>query len=538
MKVGFVMIAHNALFRAQAVANSLTSQGCPVAIHLDSAAAGSMRMKSQNDLALHIPRTRTRWGSWELVAASLSGANLLLQRFPSLSHVVLLSGNCLPIKPIEELDSFLAARPDSDFIESAKASCTEWVEGGLQMERFTHRFPFDYRANPRAFALSTRIQRRFPARWLRQAPEGVDPHLGSQWWCLRAQTLRRILDAPNLKEVRRYFQGVWIPDESFFQTMAREHSDGVTGRSLTWAKFDSSGRPVVLYDNHLDALKNPENQVFFARKVWPGAQRLYDAFVGQQRQIPVLSDRRPQSGGLRSLIPKQPCLSDVKCPGIARRRDKPGRKPYRVLYGPDHLWPQLPRLIRNSKDQKWLGSIFTNGQQAPTRSPRTTGGLSWSVLVARANPSAYLQNLMRDCEGTAVFAVQTNAPVEAFATIAKDPMAHIVAVPGAWICSQFQSLIDSDAAFAAHQMAENRLLDAMKARSRNAKIEIVPLTSAIAHPLELADIMRVNKLPTPQLDLRSLATFIEGMRARGLSPTMEVPTPEDNDGYGRFVAAE
>ena len=47
--------------------------------------------------------------------------------------------------------------------------------------------------------------------------------MGSQWWCLTRATLRAILRDPDRPALARYFRGVWIPDESYFQTLARRH---------------------------------------------------------------------------------------------------------------------------------------------------------------------------------------------------------------------------------------------------------------------------------------------------------------------------
>ena len=50
-------------------------------------------------------------------------------------------------------------------------------------------------------------------------PEGLVPHMGSQWWCLTRQTLSAILQDPERAKYDSYFRKVWIPDESYFQTL-------------------------------------------------------------------------------------------------------------------------------------------------------------------------------------------------------------------------------------------------------------------------------------------------------------------------------
>jgi hypothetical protein len=104
-------------------------------------------------------------------------------------------------------------------------------------------------------------------------PEGITPHLGSQWWCLTRQTLTAILEDPRRPELDRYFRYVWIPDESYYQTLVRNYGRKIESRSLTLSKFDFQGKPHVFYDDHLQLLRRSD--CFVARKVWPRADRLY-----------------------------------------------------------------------------------------------------------------------------------------------------------------------------------------------------------------------------------------------------------------------
>lgn len=101
--------------------------------------------------------------------------------------------------------------------------------------------------------------------------------MGSQWWCLTRHTLSAILQDPDRPDYDRYFKQVWIPDESYFQTLARQYSTNIESRSLTLSKFDFQGKPHIFYDDHLQLLRRSD--CFVARKIWPHANRLYEAFL-------------------------------------------------------------------------------------------------------------------------------------------------------------------------------------------------------------------------------------------------------------------
>jgi hypothetical protein len=187
----------------------------------------------------------------------------MLQDFPQVRHVYLSSGSCLPLRPVAELVRYLDERPRTDFIESVTTEDVGWTIGGLNLERFTMRFPFSWRKQRRLFDTYVRLQRRVGLK--RRVPAGIVPHLGSQWWCLTRQTLSAILDNPDRAEIDRYFRHVWIPDESYFQTLVRQVSDQVESRSLTLSKFDFQGKPHIFYDDHLQILRRSD--CFVARKI-------------------------------------------------------------------------------------------------------------------------------------------------------------------------------------------------------------------------------------------------------------------------------
>ena len=282
MSVGFIMMCHTALFRAAQVARHLANAGCPVVIHVDSRVgreeyAGLVARVADLEDVSFSPRFACNWGTWSLVAATQGAAEQILHRHPHIRHVYLASGACLPLRPVDELIDYLAARPTTDFIESVTTADVTWTKGGLDTERFSLHFPFGWRSHRRLFDLTVRLQRRL--RMHRRMPKGIVPHLGSQWWCLTRQTLSAILQDPDRALHDRFFRTVWIPDESYFQTLARLYSLNIESRSLTLSKFDFEGKPHTFYDDHLQLLRRSD--CFVARKIWPHAERLYATFLGQ-----------------------------------------------------------------------------------------------------------------------------------------------------------------------------------------------------------------------------------------------------------------
>ena len=161
-------------------------------------------------------RYRCEWGTWGIVAASQATSELMLASFPDVRHVYLASGSCLPLRPVHELIDYLADRPRTDFIESATTADVPWTVGGWTKNGSpcTSRFRGSATAT-----CSIKPSVSNDLKLKRRMPHGLVPHMGSQWWCLTRQTLSAILQDPERPKYDRYFRHVWIPDESYFQTL-------------------------------------------------------------------------------------------------------------------------------------------------------------------------------------------------------------------------------------------------------------------------------------------------------------------------------
>ena len=200
MTVGFIMMCHTALDRAAQVARFWSEGGSPVVIHVDARVTshdynGFKKMLADLENVSFSRRYKCDWGTWSLVAASQAAAEQMLALHDDVRHVYLASGSCLPLRPLHELTDYLDARPYTDFIESVTTTEVGWTVGGIDIERFTLRFPFSWKKQRRMFDRYVEFQRRVGFK--RRIPDGLVPHLGSQWWCLTRQTLSAILEDPD-----------------------------------------------------------------------------------------------------------------------------------------------------------------------------------------------------------------------------------------------------------------------------------------------------------------------------------------------------
>ena len=546
--LGFVMLCHTALHRAAQVARHWAERDCPVVIHVDRQVKRDRFNAFRKELAdlpnvRFSPRHRCEWGTWSLVAASQGAAEMMLKEFPGVRHVYLASGSCLPLRPVDELQAYLAARPKTDFIESVTIRDVDWTVGGLNDERFKLRFPFSWKRQRFLFDTYVELQRKLGLK--RRMPEGIVPHLGSQWWCLTRQTLSAILQDPRRDEIEKYFKLVWIPDESYYQTLVRNYSRAIESRSLTLSKFDFQGKPHVFYDDHLHLLRRSD--CFVARKIWPKANRLYNTFLTDD------------TAGTRMAEPAPGKIDRVFSKALERRtRGRPGlymhsrfpnpdwengktAAPYSVFHGFNDLFDDFEGWLSRRLGTAVHGNLFDPAKARFTGDAAIYAGcLSANAKLRDYNPEGFLTSLIWNTRGERqvfMFGPRDNQRPGAF--MANDSNAQISVISGAWAVRLFQSnrnFADIRAEAALMQRREIDFVNTLRHVRSRADIRIWTLAEFIEEPMENlqgildamegASALRLTEAPR-MVDLTGFAAFLQSLKNQGLNPMTVGDFPQD-----------
>lgn len=529
--LGVVMLAHTALRRAAQVARFWLEGGCPVVLHVDAKVRVQDLEAVKADLGAHpllryAPRHACAWGSWKLITATEEASALLLAEFPNVRHVLLASGSCLPLRPAAELLSHLAAHPDTDFIESVAITHSDWITGGLSEERFTLYFPFDWHKQRWLFDRSVDLQRRLKIR--RNIPAGIDPHMGSQWWCLTRGTLSAILGDPERARFQRYFRRNWIPDESYFQTLTRRHSAQIESRSLTLVKFDRHGRPNLFYDDHLQLLRRSD--CFLARKIWPEAERLYSFFLSDalEKAAPIPRDPAKVQRYF-DLAEKQRIEGRAGLFMQSRfpHADSPAAKtaaPYAVFTGFEHVFQGFDLWLGQISGARVHGHLYAPERVQFHRGAKVWhGALSDSAAIRDYNPRMFLTNLLWATRPERQ--VFSYGPGDAMTRdlsyfMATDKNAAIVVLRGAWMLGLWRS---------AGSLPEKLARAGELHKQEAAWLEAVTSKWAAARVRNwgLAEVVRA---PGPVLE--AIATDLDGKAALAAHG---VPHLRDFEGFGAFV---
>jgi hypothetical protein len=378
----------------------------------------------------------------------------------------------------------------------------------------------------------------------------VVPHLGSQWWCLTRDTLSAILTHPRRAELVRFFRGVWIPDESWFQTMVRQVGAQVDSRSLTFSRFDVKGRPRVFYDDHLQLLRATD--CFLARKIWPGAEGLYRHLLSPAFPMPRDGDPAPArvepvlaAMVARRLEGRAGLVSAGRYPDAAPA-EPPTAAPHGVLHGVAEVLPDVAGWLAEGLGARVHGHLFAAGGAAFAGGDAVfAGGLSASAALRDHDPAAFLRNLVWATRGEPqVWSFGPHDRPAILPVVARDPHARVQAVTGAWVIGLWQqgAGVDGVRAEAAEaQRLEESVLAQLLMPGRAAQVTVRPLGAVLADPAPLLADLAAIVPPGPMAegvgsppplavvgdDLRDLAAFVGGLRDRGMLPKLvgDIPSP-------------
>ncbi|MFK7880985.1 DUF5928 domain-containing protein [Roseobacter sp.] len=277
-KIAFILLCHkdpDAIIRQS---EQLTAAGDYMAIHFDARADPldfetiQKALKGNSNVTFASRRVKCGWGEWSLVQATLNTVQTAIETYPQATHFYMLSGDCMAIKSAEYAHQFLDEN-GADYIENFDYFDSDWIKTGMREERLIYRHFFNERKNKRLFYAAMDLQKRI--RLNRKPPQDIQIRIGSQWWCLRRETIKKVLAfAQERRDLIRFFSTTWIPDETFFQTLVPHlvPEPEIRSRTLTFLLFTDYGMPVNFYNDHYDMLIGQD--FLFARKISPEAQDL------------------------------------------------------------------------------------------------------------------------------------------------------------------------------------------------------------------------------------------------------------------------
>jgi hypothetical protein len=319
---------------------------------------------------------------------------------------------------------------------------------------------------------------------------------------------------------------VWIPDESYFQTLVRQVSSNVESRSLTLSKFDFQGKPHIFYDDHLQILRRSD--CFVARKIWPHAERLYATFLSDDPGNHTAAE--PNPGKIDRLFARAVERRTKGRPGLYMQSRHPNENwengrtaaPYSVFEGFADLFENFELWLGKATGTRVHGHLF-----APDRvhfaggDSVYNGALADSAAMRDYNPKSFLTNLIWNTRGERQcfqFGPADNQDLIWF--MAGDANAQISVISGAWAIPLFHSnrnFGDIRREAAQLQKIEAEFLNVLRASWVKARVRTWTLAEFVENPME------------------PLQTIVDEISPRSLRRLSEAPRLADLTGFGQFL---
>ena len=270
VKIAYLLLCHKNAPAVIAQAQAYVAAGDAVAVHFDKRASAvefdALREAFRDEPNVVLAkRVACGWGEYSLVQASFNMLDAARKNFDGITHYFLVSGDCYPTKSAAWIHAQLAPN-DRDFIEFNDFFESDWIKTGLKEDRLIYRHLVNERKHKKTFYALLNAQQKLGLS--RGLPKDLTIKIGSQWWCLRAQTVDAMYAFLKQRpDVLRFFKTTWIPDEIAFQTIIAHCADHaeIVSRPPTTLVFTDYGMPVTFYRDHWEMIKREPR--FFARKV-------------------------------------------------------------------------------------------------------------------------------------------------------------------------------------------------------------------------------------------------------------------------------
>ena len=194
---------------------------CEIFIHIDGYVddASFLKLSTKGNVHFLTPRIKVSWAGFSMVVVMMQLLKLAIQYQCSFSHYIFLSGSCYPIKPINQLNSFLASNKDKSFIKYVKMT-----DHPLLYRQIKYKFlmdnPFPIR-NKVTHNLHRVIRRvTFHTHISNSWKKDIIAYAGSNWTVLNESCAKYVIafheDNPWFQDMFRY---TYAADEHYIHTI-------------------------------------------------------------------------------------------------------------------------------------------------------------------------------------------------------------------------------------------------------------------------------------------------------------------------------
>jgi Core-2/I-Branching enzyme len=246
-RVCFLLLVHKAPDQVARLVEALSPY--PVLVHVDARAdegvwADFGKLAARHGTVTLTARARSGWASWGLVEAMLNGTEMSLDL--GFSHLVKMTGQDYPLRPVEQIAEFFGANPGVSFVPHNKipVAFIGDKDGGVSRVKNWH------------LPMGTR---RVSIPMNRRPPERVAPFYGAAEFVISIPLAQWLLEQVRRRpELVRFFRRTWAPDELFVPSLAMSSpmAGDVSPANLWFTDWTAGGpHPRVFLRQDIDRLR-------------------------------------------------------------------------------------------------------------------------------------------------------------------------------------------------------------------------------------------------------------------------------------------
>jgi hypothetical protein len=293
MKIAYLFMAHKNPKLIQKTIDHLSSPDSAFFIHIDKKVDISLFESIQGEHVFFTDRRElVYWGEFSMVQATLILIRQALADMRNYDYFVLLCGSAYPIRSGDYIRRFLETHRGTEFMTLVKMPNAGYPLSRINTLRIPSNRPVGHLVS-RVLAKCGMAQRDF-----RKHLGNLEPYAGHQWWALSKEACQHISDYEKQnKNVVKFFENVFAPDELFFQTiLGNSQFRSRMRRNLFYQDWSVPGaHPAMISQKHV-AFFQSQDEVYLQDLHGPGellfARKLSDESMGLVRQLDEMVKRK------------------------------------------------------------------------------------------------------------------------------------------------------------------------------------------------------------------------------------------------------
>ena len=287
MRIAYLITVYDNPKHLQRLIRVLSSPSCAFFVHVDRKSNSSI-FSNVNGKNVCFPQEKITvyWGDFSMIEAVLVLLRTAFADHRHFDRFVLLSGTDFPLQPAKYIENFFKHNSGAEFMNKVRMPSEA---AGKPISRLT-----TYRIRPGKNRtlngirrILTKVYSIIKKRDYQFYLRDLIPYGGTTWWAITRNACEYILEFINKEsQIIKFFKNVYIPEESFFQTiLGNSPFKSNILRNLTYADWSAGGRnPALLTEKHIEFFKsNPSitikdvygaGELLFARKFSDKTQNL------------------------------------------------------------------------------------------------------------------------------------------------------------------------------------------------------------------------------------------------------------------------